>query len=75
MAPHDTLLFNLKDDPGERIDMHAKDQVKLAEMLTLMDAYRSAKGTLPPSLDIGVNADHMHYTYLIAKYGENYNYI
>ena len=61
--------------PGERVNLHAKDRVKMAEMVALMDAYRSSKGTLPPSLDIGVPADHAHYTYLVAKYGENYNYV
>ncbi len=75
VAPHDTLLFNLKDDPGERVNLHAKDPSKVAEMVALMDAYKNSKGTLPPSLDIGVTADHFHYTYLIDKYGENYNYM
>ena len=75
VAPHDTLLFNLKNDPGERENLFLKDPAKLAEMVALMDAYLSSKGTLPPSLDIGVNADHSHNTYLVAKYGKNYNYV
>ncbi len=75
VAPHDTLLFNLKSDPGERVNLHAEDPVKVAEMVALMDAYRSSKGTLPASLDIGVGADHAHNTYLVAKYGKNYNYV
>jgi arylsulfatase A-like enzyme len=75
VAPHDTLLFNLKNDPGERVNLHAEDPVKVAEMVALMNAYLSSKGTLPPSLDIGVNADHAHNTYLVAKYGERFNYV
>jgi len=75
VAPHDTLLFNLKDDPGEKVNLYSEDPSKVAEMVALMDAYRSSKGTLPPSLDIGVNADHSHNTYLVAKYGENFNYV
>ena len=42
-------------------------------MVALMDAYLASKGELPPSLDIGVNADHAHNTYLVEKYGPNFN--
>ena len=42
-------------------------------MADLLDAYRESKGTLPPSLDIGINADHYHYDYLIEQYGPDYN--
>ena len=44
-------------------------------MLALMDAYRESKGTLPPSLDIGHTSDKSHNTYLVDKYGENFNYV
>ena len=73
VAPHDTLLFNLKSDPGEKINLYAEKPEKVAEMLAMMDAYRQSKGALPPSLDIGVNADHAHNTYLVKKYGPDYN--
>jgi len=73
VAPHDTLLFNLKSDPGERINLYTENPAKVAGMVTLMDAYRKSKGVLPPSLDIGVGADHAHNTYLDGKYGPDYN--
>lgn len=75
VLPHDTLLFNLKSDPGEQVNLVESQPEKLAEMVTLMDAYRQSKGTLPPSLDIGVGADYAHNTYLVAKYGPNFNYV
>jgi arylsulfatase A-like enzyme len=75
VLPHDTLLFNLKSDPGEQVNLLTEHPEKVAEMLSLMDAYRASKGTLPPSLDIGHQADHSMYTYLVGKYGENYNYV
>jgi hypothetical protein len=46
---------------------------KVAEMVDLMDSYKESKGMLPPSLDIGANEDHSHYTRLIEMYGEDYN--
>ena len=73
VAPHDTLLFNLKSDPGERINLIAEDPEKVTEMVALMDAYLASKGELPPSLDIGVGGDHSHNTYLVNKYGPNFN--
>jgi arylsulfatase A-like enzyme len=75
VLPHDTLLFNLKSDPGEQVNLVENQPEKLAEMVALMDAYRQSKGALPPSLDIGVGADYAHNTYLVAKYGPNFNYV
>jgi len=75
VPPHDTLLFNLKSDPGERVNLYAEMPEKVVEMVSLMDAYVKSKGTLPPSLDIGHTADHAHYSYLVEKYGEGYNYM
>jgi arylsulfatase A-like enzyme len=75
VPPHDTLLFNLKDDPGEQHNLYPEMPEKAAEMAGLMDAYLQLKGTLPPSLVIGDPADHSHYEYLIEKYGADYNHI
>ena len=75
VAPHDTLLFNLKSDPGEKINLYAEQPEKVSEMVTGMDAYRQSKGELPPSLDIGLGADHAHNTYLVKKYGPDYNHV
>ena len=73
VPPHDTLLFNLKSDPGERVNLCKENPEKVQEMLSLMNAYKESKGALPPSLDIGAPADPAHYRSLIGKYGEDYN--
>jgi arylsulfatase A len=73
VPPHDTLLFNLKNDPGEQISLTAEMPEKVAGMVALMEAYRSSKGEMPPSLVIGDPADHSHYDYLTGKYGDDYN--
>ena len=73
VPPHDTLLFNLKSDPGEKVNLYAEQHEKVEDMLTLMEDYKNSKGELPPSLVIGDGADHFHYEYLIGKYGGNYN--
>lgn len=73
VPPHDTLLFNLKSDPGETVNLYGERPEKVEEMVALMEAYRDSKGELPPSLVIGDPADHSHYDYLVDKYGENYN--
>jgi arylsulfatase A-like enzyme len=73
VAPHDTLLFNLKSDPGERVNLYLEQPEKVKEMLALMEGYKESKGELPPSLVLGTPADNSHYDYLIGKYGENFN--
>ena len=75
VLPHDTLLFNLKSDPGEQVNLYADQPEKVAEMVSFMDAYKESKGELPLSLVIGDPADHSHYRYLIGKYGPDYNRI
>jgi arylsulfatase A-like enzyme len=75
VLPHDSLLFNLKNDPGEQHNLYAEMPDKVAEMAELMNTYLQSKGTLPPSLVIGDPADHAHYEYLIEKYGRDYNHV
>ncbi|MGW8317016.1 MAG: sulfatase family protein, partial [Bacteroidales bacterium] len=75
VPPHDTLLFNLKSDPGEQDNLYADMPDKVAEMVSLMDTYLASKGALPPSLAIGDQADRSTYRYLIDKYGPDYNHI
>ena len=73
VPPHDTLLFNLKSDPGEKVNLYAEQPEKVVDMLALMEAYKNSKGELPPSLVLGNQADRSHFRYLIGKYGEDYN--
>ena len=72
VAPHDTLLFNLKTDPGERVNLYPENPEKVAEMVALMDAYVDSKGEFPPSLVIGDEADHEFYNVLTERHGEDY---
>jgi arylsulfatase A-like enzyme len=72
VPPHPTLLINLKEDPGEQINLAEVYPDKLKQMLHEMDSMRKAMGDLPPALIIKTNADNSHYDYLIEKYGEDY---
>ncbi|MDF1573587.1 MAG: sulfatase [Bacteroidales bacterium] len=73
VAPHDTLLFNLKSDPGEKRNLYHEQPEKVKELVALMNAYRDSKGTYAPSLDIGATSDQSHNTYLVEKYGPDFN--
>ena len=75
VPPHDTLLFNLKEDPGERNNLYSSMPEKVSEMLQLMEVYSASKGELPPPQQIGHGEDHAHYRFLTEKYGPNYNRI
>jgi arylsulfatase A len=72
VLPHDTLLFNLKSDPGEQEDLSAGNPGKVAEMVHLMEACVASKGPLPPSLPIGDMADHHFYQILRERHGPDY---
>lgn len=72
VPPHDTLLFNLKSDSGERHNLAREMPEMVDSMVVRMEAYRESKGALPPSLVIGGPADHSHHVYLREKYGEGY---
>jgi arylsulfatase A-like enzyme len=72
---HPVLLVNLKEDPGEQVNLAEEMPGKLQEMLSKMDSARAAMGELPPSLDIGTAQDNSHYRYLSQKHnGQNYWY-
>lgn len=72
VPPHPVLLINLKDDPGEQINLAEVYPEKLELMLHGMDSMQQAMGDLPPGLVIKTNADNSHYDYLFQKYGEGY---
>ena len=72
VPPHDTLLFNLKSDPGEQHNLAREMPEMVDSMVVRMVAYRESKGAMPPSLVIGDPADHSHYVYLREKHGEGY---
>ena len=72
VAPHDTLLFNLKSDPREELNLAKEEPEKLAEMLKLMERYLASKGEFPPSLSIGDMADQSFYDTLEKRHGTGY---
>jgi arylsulfatase A len=72
VAPHDTLLFNLKEDPGEKVNLYFENPGKVAAMASLMEAFRASKGKFPESLAIGDEADHGFYDVLLERHGEGY---
>ena len=49
-AAHDTLLFNLKDDPSETTNLFHKYPEKAKEMTIALDAYKTEFGYIPPAL-------------------------
>lgn len=72
LEPHDTLLFNLKSDPGEQVNLAEEYPEKLVEMVRLMEVCVSSKGEFPPSLSIGDEADKEFYKILTERHGEEY---
>ncbi len=70
VAPHDMYLFNLKDDPGETINLAKAMPDQLEKMLHKMDSARDAMGDLPPSLVIMTGNDNSHYEHLREIHGD-----
>ncbi|MDN3204133.1 sulfatase family protein [Algoriphagus sediminis] len=67
VAAHDTLLFNLKSDPGETTNLYSENPEKVAQMMRAMNLAVSQLGPLPPSLVIRTSQDRSHYEYLQQK--------
>lgn len=72
IPPHPVLLINLKEDPGERINLADKFPQKLEKMVAEMDSMRNAMGDLPPAIFIRSEADRSHFNFLVEKYGKEY---
>ena len=68
VAAHDTLLFNLREDIGERQNLAGQAPDKLREMVQGLTQARDAMGPLPPSLILRSPADNSHYEYLRQKH-------
>jgi len=49
-AAHDTLLFNLKEDPSERNNLYNVNVSKSKKMITAVDEYKANYGDIPPAL-------------------------
>lgn len=64
---HDTLLFNLKNDPGETTNLAQENPEKTAQMMRAMDLAVKQLGPLPESKVSRTPADNSHYEYLEKK--------
>ena len=58
---HDTLLFNLNTDPGEKNNLFEKYPEKAKEILKEMIEKYQDMGKLPPSLITKTQADQSHF--------------
>jgi len=72
VAPHELLLINLRDDPGERNNLAAAMPEKVAAMMTAMQTLHESKGPFPDPIPIRSRADEYHFDYLIEKYGPTF---
>lgn len=54
-AAHDTLLFNLKEDPSETVNLYKKYPQKAEEMSKALADYKAGFGEIPPGLVMGGN--------------------
>lgn len=64
---HDTLLFNLKNDPGETTNLAKDNPEKTAQMMRAMDLAVKQLGPLPESKVVRMPQDNSHYEYLEKK--------
>jgi hypothetical protein len=61
VPPHDTLLFDLASDPGERVNRLDDQRQKAQELLAAKAAFEQSLGELPPLLKVREPADNLHY--------------
>jgi arylsulfatase A len=64
---HDTLLFNLKNDPGETTNLAKENPEKTAQMMRAMELAVKQLGPLPESKVSRTPQDNSHYEYLEKK--------
>ncbi len=67
VAAHDTLLINLKDDPGEKNNLTTKEPDLVKELFQEMHLQYKALDSLPRSLKVGSPPDRSHFTHLQRK--------
>jgi arylsulfatase A len=64
---HDTLLFNLKTDPGETTNLMKENPEKTAQMMQAMELAVKQLGPLPESKVVRTPPDNSHFEYLDSK--------
>ncbi|WP_343486707.1 sulfatase-like hydrolase/transferase [Allomuricauda sp. d1] len=64
VAAHDTLLFNLKNDPGESNNLYPKNKKLALKLFDQMEDEYHGLGELPPSLVMRMGSDNSHFNHL-----------
>lgn len=64
---HDTLLFNLKTDPGEKENLYSNNNQLVDTLCNEMYKKYKSLGNLPPSLVVRQQPDNSHLEYLKSK--------
>lgn len=64
---HDTLLINLKNDPGEKDNLYKKYPEKAISLFEEMNLEYQELGELPPEMVVRTDADNSHFEYLRNK--------
>ena len=64
---HDTLLFNIKNDPGETVNLAKENPEKVSQMMRAMDLAVKQLGPLPESKMVRSASDNSHFKYLDQK--------
>ena len=68
---HDTLLFNLKSDPGEKNNLYKQHKERAKNMLKEMNQSYTNMGKLPKSIVVRTLADNSHFDALEKKRVDN----
>lgn len=65
VAAHDTLMFNLKDDSGEKNNLYLSNKETAKKLIQDMHIKYEKMGKLPSSLILRTPEDNSHYKHLI----------
>ncbi|MFT5886300.1 MAG: arylsulfatase A [Arcticibacterium sp.] len=71
VAPHDTLLVNIKTNPEEDINLFEVKRAKGLELITQMKLAHEALGELPPAQVLRTSADNSHYLHVQERHRNN----
>jgi arylsulfatase A-like enzyme len=61
VTSHDTLLFNLQQDPGEQYNLAAAEPQRVVKMLADIEQFKLSLGDLPAAKKTGKNMDFSPY--------------
>nr|WP_299342853.1 sulfatase [Allomuricauda sp.] len=67
VAAHDTLLFDLRKDPGETKNLYLEKKSFTRELFSKMEQAYQQLGPLPESLIVTTGKDNSHFEYLKGK--------